>query len=110
MQLYVAIRSGNWSRRNSALKHIVVLFTAFDQHVYKVLIPHHLADVLEYPKEIVSCFEAGGFTVSMNGQDMNNIALDEAHEMAINKDMKIAVVRPSTEYLQKTAIFLTIAR
>ena len=47
VQLYVAIRSGNWSLRNSALKRMVVLFTAFDQHVYKVLIPHHLADVLE---------------------------------------------------------------
>ena len=105
MQLYVAIRSGSWSLRNLALKCMVVLFTAFDQHVYKVLIPHHLADVLEYPKEIVCCFETGGFTVSMNGQGMNNIALDEAHEMAINKDMKMAVVQPSTEYLQKPAIF-----
>ena len=81
------------------------LFFTFDQNVYMELIPHHLSEVNSYPIEILECFERGGFSVSITGTAWANVALDEAHEMLINKDLKSAVIRPTTEYLQKTFIY-----
>ena len=69
------------------------------------LIPHHLSEVNSYSIEILECFERGGFSVSITGTAWANVALDEAHEMLINKDLKSAVIRPTTEYLQKTSTF-----
>ena len=85
IQLYLAIQSGNWDLRVSAIKVMAPLFSAFDQTIYQELIPYHLADIKNsYPDEILNCFKAGGFTVSLTGQPWNNIGLDEAHEMKIN--------------------------
>ena len=99
IQLYLAIRSGNWSLRVAAIKKMAPLFTVFDQDIYMKLIPSHLLDISQhYPKEILACFMSGGFTVSLTGEPWNNVALDEAHEMKINKDLKLAVIRPTPEY------------
>ena len=32
---------------------------------------------------------------------MRSVALDEAHEMLVNKDLKTTIVRPSKEYLDR---------
>ena len=106
IQLYLAIRSGNWSLRVAAIKQMAPLFTVFDQDIYMKLIPSHLLDIAQhYPSEILACFMSGGFTVSLNGEPLNNVALDEAHEKKINKDLKSAIVRPTADYLQKLSLF-----
>lgn len=55
---------------------------------------------------VKASFEAGSFTVSLKGSAGQNVAIDEAHEMCINRDMKMATTRATPAYLQKTVHFL----
>ena len=104
--LYLAVRCHKWKLRVSSLKQMAPLFSAYDRIHYQRLIPHHLADLKTFPSKILDCFEAGAFSVSLTGVKGHSTALDEAHEMCINKDMKAAVARPTKAYLQKTSLFL----
>ena len=96
--LYLAIRNQNWHLLVSSLKLMAPLFAAFDRTTYQNLIPKHLADVQSFPDKIIHSFESGGFVVKVTGEPGHSIALDEAHEMCINKDMKGAIARPNKTY------------
>ncbi len=104
IQLYIAIRCQNWEKRVSSLKLMTPTFIAYDRTTYQKLIPHHLAELQKFPPSIMNKLKQG-FTVS-NGERGHAVAFDEAHDMCINKDMKMAIVRPTQSYLQKTSLFL----
>ena len=106
--LFIAIRTSSWDLRNSSLKNMAPLFSADDRPCYQKLIPSHIADIECYDSQIVECFKKGGFTVKVKGGLGHAIALDEAHEMCVNRDMKMAVVRPTQAYLKKTNFFFPI--
>ena len=102
----LALRTSDWHLRVSNLRLMTLLCLAFDRTTYQKLIPHHLDDIISYyPGHIKTCFKSGAFTVSIKGRQWHSVALDECHEMCINKDMKSAVVRPTKAYLKKTSLF-----
>ena len=93
--LYLAIRSGNWLLRLASIKLMIPIFSAFDHQTYRKVIAQHLADVHSLPEEVLSTFCKGGFVVSLSGRPWHTVALDEAHEMKINRECKTSIVRPS---------------
>ena len=58
--------------------------------------------IIEFPSTILQCLKSGEFTVNINGHNWHAEALEEAHEMDKNKDIKCAVLCPTSAYLQKT--------
>ena len=74
------------------------LFFAFDRTTYQHLIPYHLGDLQKFPPNILEHLQKG-FTVAINGGKGHAVALDEAHEMCVNKDFKMAITRPTQSYL-----------
>lgn len=104
--LYLAIRGGNWNLRMACLKLMAPVFSAFDHFTYNKLIAQHIADVVALPEDVKSLFEKGGFVVSIKGRPWSSVAIDEAHEMQINRACKTAIVHPSKDYLSRIAAYL----
>lgn len=102
----MALRSGDWDVRMTCLKMMAPVFTAFDYPNYQKLIWQHLADVLCMPSSIVSAFEHGAFVVSISGKSWHSVAIDEAHEMLINKQCKTAITRPTPDYIHRLVHYL----
>lgn len=104
--LFLAIRSGNWSLRTACVKQMASVFTAYDHHNYCKLISRHLADLLCMPDSILTMFQQGAFVVSIKGRTWHSVAVDEAHEMLINKACKMSIVRPTPDYVNRIAQYL----
>ena len=93
--LFIAILYCNWDLRNSSIKLLAPVFSAFDRPIYQSLIPHHIFDVLSLPQCVRKHLQRGCFSVRLSPSEWHGVALDECHEMKINKDAKMAVTRPS---------------
>ena len=72
------------------------------------ILPQHFAEVSSLPDVVKECFVKEGFVCNIRGTKMHAVALDEAHEMLLNKDIKTYVVRSSKEYLNKIMYYYPI--
>ena len=83
------------------------LFVAFDRPHYQKLIPNHLRDLAKMPDDVMKFLESGTFVCSITGKHVCSVALDEAHEMLVNKDLK-TIVHPSKEYLDRMLYYYPV--
>ena len=97
--LFLAIRSGDWDLRMGSMKSMAPVFTAFDHSLYQILISAHVSDLLTMPKAVISMFRQGAFVVSINERSWHSVAIDELHEMLINKDCKTSVIKSLPDYI-----------
>ena len=74
---------------------------------YQRLIPQHLKDILSLPLPLMAHLHNGGFGVRLSESEWHAVALDECHEMKINRDAKMAVVRPSSEKMEHVSNYLS---
>ena len=106
VSLYLAVRSKSWDLRIASLKDMAPVFFAFNRPHYQKLISQHLSDLLVMPTDVLAKLKDGSFATSITGKPWHSVAIDEAHEMMINKDLKSAVVRPSRENMNRMSLYL----
>ena len=105
--LFIALRYRNWELRVGSLKLLAATFSAFDRPIYQELIPRHLKDVLTMPPNILHHLRKGSFSVRLSPTEFHGVALDECHEMKINKDAKLAVIHPSKHKMEFLSNYLS---
>ena len=106
ISLFMAIRSEDWYLRMGAIKSMAADFTAFDHPCYQQLIRQHIVDVLNMPEALLGYFRSGGFVLSITGNTLHSVALDECHEMLINKHVKQSIVRPTKDYISRITQYI----
>ena len=104
--LYFSMRSEQWDLRLGSLKMMAPIFHAFDSSNYIHIIPNHIAEMLCLPPSLLDHFKNGGFVASIKGNNWSSVALDESHEMCINKDVKAAISKLSDDYISKIVQYL----
>ena len=87
ISLFMAIRSEDWYLRMGAIKSMAADFTAFDHPCYQQLIRQHIVDVLNMPEDLPGYFKSGGFVMSITGNTLHSVALDENHEMLMSSSL-----------------------
>ena len=63
---------------------------------------------MRMPDDVIHFFESGAFVCSITGKQMRSVALDEAYEMLVNKDLKTTIVRPTKEYLDRIPYYYPV--
>ncbi|XP_066271079.1 uncharacterized protein [Branchiostoma lanceolatum] len=106
ISLYIAIRSGNWDLCLYAYKKMAPVFHAFDHIIYSRIIPLHLFDMMSCPDHILKYFQEGGFVTSINSVNYSSVALDESHEMLINRDTKQLITGPNKFVIEDLVMYL----
>lgn len=98
--LFISIRYCKWELCMGSIKVLAAIFSAFDRPTYQELIPRHLKEVLCMPAPMLHHLQKGCFSVRLSATEWHGVAIDECHEMKINKDAKLAVIHPSKHRME----------
>eukprot|EP00951_Prasinocladus_malaysianus_P011669 scaffold86497_cov26-Prasinocladus_malaysianus.AAC.1 len=105
---YLAVRCSLWHLRGAALHHIAPLFYALRRYKYEELLAHAITDCVTLPDHFLCPMQDGKYwTVSITGRAGASVAVDEAHEMVVNRYMKEHVDRVDESYLVECAGFIS---
>ncbi|CAF1309847.1 unnamed protein product, partial [Didymodactylos carnosus] len=84
MELYMSIRTSNFSTRNSSLSKIAPLFFANNHRNYARLFAQHFVDLRSCSKYLLERLERS-FAVNRTNRPFSSIAMDQTIECTINK-------------------------
>ena len=98
--LFLALRSGDWQLRMISIKLMAPLFVAFDHFTYQKLISNHIHEPTD---PMLLMLSQGAFVVNICGREWHSVGIDEAHEMLINKQIKLSFMKPSEDYISRIA-------
>ena len=90
--LFITIHYRNWDLRNSCIKLLAPVFSAFDTPIFQCLIPNHISDVLSLPDCVRKHLQRECFSVHLSSSEWHAVALDE--------DAKMAVTHPSVHKIE----------
>ena len=106
LRLYVATRYHNWPLRTGSIKLLASIFSACDCPTFQCLIPQHFNDQFSLPEPILIHLQNGRFSAHLMATEWHGVAIDKCHKMQINKDAKLAVVRPSQQRMEYLSDYL----
>lgn len=95
-----------WPLEAACIRSFAPLFHALDRPNYLKLLPLHIATVKVCPQGIFEKLQQGAFAVSITGRKTQCVALDEAQEMLINKEVKMAMNANDMEGLSRLVHYL----
>ena len=92
----------------AAIKLIAPISHALDRTSHLRILPRHITDVYCLPSPILNHCKSGEVVVHLSGKAFSSVAFVESHEMLINKDIKAAIRRIESDYIQHICAYLTI--
>ncbi|PIK47536.1 hypothetical protein BSL78_15588 [Apostichopus japonicus] len=104
--LFLAMRLRQFDLRNISVRNLTPIFHAMDRPTYLKLVPFHMAAMKQYPPDILEYFQKGAFSVSVTGRNGCCFAFDEAHEMLINKEVKMSMTTTGIGSLSRLVHYL----
>ncbi|KAJ8049124.1 hypothetical protein HOLleu_01726 [Holothuria leucospilota] len=91
VSFFLSMRIRQFDLRCAAVRKVTPIFHAMDRPTYLKLVPIHMAGLKQYPPQVLEKLAAGAFAVNISDKNGCSVALDEAHEMLINKEVTMSM-------------------
>ena len=108
--MYISIRSGDWTMRQTSLKMMAERFVVSGATLYQWLVLRHLADLgSSYPSDIIKFYMDGRWVSALQDSQMATLARDEFHGRTASKDIQLMMPRNQTKQnMEVVCHYLTV--